>query len=314
MAGSIFPPCCIRPLLVATLVASRLFLPCFSPQLMAQVPTPQMQEAARRRAAGLTRSPLPSEMPLATAVAWAKLEDLCLTPVALKVQDATLDDILTQLKTQLPSLSRLELRVDNPARFTLDLPHTSVGKILQAAATLMDSKLYVFSDHLLITKPTALQVDEKAEGKEWAANTFNGGSGWVARPVVTRRIVDYVARVMGKPGGEPRFPPLPGAGLEDLPVAPLKTLHKRYGDLPPDVQALLQQLVQWPARSLAASNTQKASLPLQNETVLTVSYDDFYIHLEIDNPLQPNPYAWDSGVSREFRQQILKNRAAQTTH
>lgn len=305
MRDSVRPHFHKSPLWTAILLIAPLFLACYSPPLMAQPGGVTIQHGGNSAAPGSIRA-MPAPIPLSTAIAWAKQEDLCLTPVSLKVEDATVDDIVNQLKTQLPSLSKLELRIDNPARFSLDLPHAPLAKILQAAATLMGGNLYVFSDHLLITTANQLGDDERGEAREWTQAASAGGMGWSARSQARNRIIETLAGVMGKPKPEP---PQPQPGhvlrLEDVPIEPLKTLQVHYGDLSPEAQYLLSQLVQWPTRTTAANSSPATPLHFQNDTVITVSYNDLYTRLEVQTPLQPNPYVWENGMSPEFRQFLL---------
>ena len=74
----------------------------------------------------------PKRATTAQSLARVQQEDFCKTRVNLKVQNATLRNVLAQVGVLLPKDAKIEVRnPGNSARFTLDLAKMPVGDLLQ---------------------------------------------------------------------------------------------------------------------------------------------------------------------------------------
>ncbi|MBV9471042.1 MAG: hypothetical protein JOZ57_17530 [Abitibacteriaceae bacterium] len=177
------------------------------------------------------------------ALALVQQENLCLLAVPLKVTNASLADIASQLQAGLPNKATIEVRKSSSARFTLDLTHTPVGQVLQPAATLTRCKLYVLSDRLLLAEENQLTESERAERVEWAKTPNGGGSAEPSAAFRARWVLlnTIATRLDNVPTPSEVKPQLTTAGV---PIAnPLHTVQLRFGDLNAELQQALQQCV-----------------------------------------------------------------------
>lgn len=168
-------------------------------------------------------------------------EELCKSPISVKVQNATLAQLVEQVKAALPDTQRIKANIelrqagepDNDpiasARFSFGLKETSLGSILQSAAGLTGCKFLILPDRLLITQGQQATAEEQSQARSWAQNVASSGQGWSMAPeasgLMTRLVVaELQARAVT---GEPNIP----------------TTTMRFDQLQPELQQLMQSSV-----------------------------------------------------------------------
>lgn len=125
-------------------------------------------------------------------MAIARIQEVCATTLDLKMDGATLDDVVGRLKPAFQTKKvSIEVRGAKPIQVSFDLKGSSVGNLLTPISALAGCKLYMFSSGLLIAPPSQLTETEKLElqqgrGGEWvrSSNTTQH-EGWTLQEVTT---------------------------------------------------------------------------------------------------------------------------------
>lgn len=287
-----------------------------STQLTSLLPSALAQTVITTGGHSISRSKPPDRVAVAHAIAMFQQTDLCQAPVTLKVADASLQEIATQMLAALPRKTTIEIRTRNAARLTFDLKGAPADKVLQSVAMLAGCNLYVLADRWLVTSENQLSPAELAEIKEW------GTSGAGRRSALTQAVTllaDFVTAELTKPlAHKADSRPANGGQSDAIPVepveeAPLTRVQFRFGDIAPDLQPLIQQLVTWQENRPRSSFTQSTRLHLTSATLVTLEYDAQYRQLAIKSDRQaqpgtPNPYVWQVGMSPAMQQQMEQAR------
>lgn len=169
-----------------------------------------------------------------------RYENFCKNALDLKLEDATIEDAITRIKTAFPG-QKVEIRQRDarPLKFSLDLKETTVGTVLNGVASLADCKLWIFPDGLLIAPPGKLNtverelVDQSLAG-DWSQISENNAQGWSNHSEGQRAFANVIAQEVKLNNAMPQD-------------GPLKTT---FGQFSPQGQKALQQLV-----TLARSDT-----------------------------------------------------------
>ena len=169
-------------------------------------------------------------------LAIAQQEELCKTRLDLKLDNATLDDVIQSIKTALPGQKVVvNVRDASPVRLSFDLKQAPVSDILQSAAALAGGQLWVMEDGLLIARPLSLSEGEQAAIKkgrsgQWLKSTEAGGSGWSNSAIGEQMFATAIAQEVKN--GE----------FKTEATGEVKTV---FGNFSPDAQRMLQQLATW---------------------------------------------------------------------
>lgn len=171
------------------------------------------------------------------AMAWNAQGQLCSFPISLRVTRGTLQDVVAGIQAALPQRAAIEVRANSPARYTLDLHGTTIGEILSGAATLAGCSVYAFNDHLLLATVDQLSDAERAEAK-----VFNSNLGEQIRVSAESNgqqvFLDVITSTLAA-GAAANAP----AGAESATGRAAGSL--RLGDLSPELQQMIQQLMAW---------------------------------------------------------------------
>ncbi len=159
----------------------------------------------------------------------SRYEEFCKQALDLKLENATIEEAITRIKTTFPS-KQVEIRQRDarPLKVSLDLKETTVGTVLTGIATLADCKLWVLPDHLLIAPPGQLNSAEKKmielrQAGEWWQSTESGGHGWSNLTFARKAIAIAVAQEVKAKG--------------------LTEIKTTFGSFSPQIQGALQKLV-----------------------------------------------------------------------
>ncbi len=227
------------------------------------------------------------------------MENVCKFPIDLKVKDASLEQVVAQVKKVLPPKTLIEVRGALPVRVTFDLHDTTVGGALTSVGSLAGCKLWVFADRVLLSPPGSLSGVENADieamtGGEWSRNVAAGGSGWWAKGQGERQLLLTVADVF-----EQHLAKNPaavavatinatGVGAVTRPTpmtAPTAVLL--FGDLSPDAQAIMQQLVQWTNAGGHYRDPNIGLITLSSNTKITFDNSNPHdVEIAVQNPLE----------------------------
>ena len=179
----------------------------------------------------------------------AQATNVCGNTVDLKMENASLQDVVARIKQMLPNQAvRIEVRGDSPVRVSFDFKGINVGNLLTPVAGLAGCKLYVFGSGLLIAPPSQLTKGERLDfdqihGGEWAENVDSGQNddairnadglkmgGWDVQVEAQRLFSKAIAQeITGS----------------DAKVQPPVSVKTRFGNFSPDGQAMLQQIADW---------------------------------------------------------------------
>lgn len=236
------------------------------------------------------------------------MENACKRPITLKVTNATLEDVIAKARIAFPAKTRIEVRDARPVHVSFDLKATTAGEALQSVGALAGCKVWLFDDHLLISPLESLipsenkDVDEQTGG-EWGRSVAAGGSGWsaqikgvstlldamvkvfdqrrlltnaVATPVLTTQNTGPAAtsQTQGNTASE--------AGKSPQPKPTVVTL----GELSPDAQAVLTQLVAWQNES-SRRNPMYQPIILAPDTKITFDESQEQDHVSLG--VHPHP-------------------------
>ncbi len=100
-------------------------------------------------------------------------------PLQITATNSDLQALVAKISQALPDKIAIEVRQVTPNRFTLDTGMSAV-RMLHAAATLSDGKIYVLDNRLLIATPDQLTADERAGAKDWGESGEAGVGHWIA--------------------------------------------------------------------------------------------------------------------------------------
>lgn len=270
-----FPWLSRTPLMRATLSGALLL--AHSPQARAQTTPAPVAVAA----------PAPSKPTAENAqkfLALFKMQRLCKTPLDLNVQNASLEDIAARVRKTLPQpAAPIEVRGALPMRLTFELKQSTVGASLRAAGALAGVKLWVFFDHLLLAPETAISPEERDALKAETASE-EPEIGVVNRQFSkedTKRTRIFSAMVVEE---------IKARCLQaNTSIATGKTeptLQITFGQLSPDAQMMLQELVHknndYFAQSQDTSLSGNPPFTISPQSVIAL------------NPLMPNGQSFDS--------------------
>ena len=198
----------------------------------------------------------------------ANMENVCKSSLDLQVKDATLDDVITRVKKVIPATTLIEVRKARPVRVSFDLPGTTAGGVLGTVGSLAGCKLWVFDDRLLLAPSEELTAAEKADtekmmGGEWSRNVAAGGSGWWARGNGQTQLLLAMADVFNQQAA--KAPATPGVMAQPLSNKPAPAVIL-FGDLSPDAQAIMHQLVGWAFEGAHAQDPDARLMNLSSNT------------------------------------------------
>ena len=174
-------------------------------------------------------------------LAFFQIQKLCTTPLALKVQNASLESIAAHVRKTLPlPAPPVEVRGALSMRLTFDLKESTVGAALKSAGALAGAKLWVFPDHLLLAPETALSVEEQDAIKAEMASqeTQIGVTRRECSPEDIRNTTTLSRLIVGEIKARSEGTKAPLANVQTEP-----SLKTTFGQLSLDSQMLLQELV-----------------------------------------------------------------------
>lgn len=200
-----------------------------------QLPGAQAQPALTQPA---KKSPMTPEQKAAVTkiLALSRQSNVCKSVIDLKVENATLPDVVERIKATLPGQAvAVEVRGANPVRVSFDMKSGKVGDVLDHVAALAGCKLFILSGGLLIAPPSSLTGAERfdikqSQGGEWAKSTESGGSGWSYKSAVSKFFTRAVAQEAT------------GSDAQSLHAGVVKTT---FGSFSPEAQAMLQEMASW---------------------------------------------------------------------
>ena len=194
-------------------------------------------------------------------LAIAHQEEICKTRLDLKVNDATLDDVIKSIKDALPGQKvEVNVRDASPVRLSFDLKQAPVGDILQSAAALSGGQLWVTENGLLIARPLSLSETEQAEMKkgrsgQWLKSTEAGGSGWSNSSISAQMFATAIAQEVKNGNFKTEAP------------GEVKTV---FGNFSPDAQRMLQQLATWTRDDTRTTRPNAPAFILGSNSPITV--------------------------------------------
>jgi len=234
---------------------------------------------------------------VARAIGLVDQENLCLTPISLKVKDATVEEIVKQVQDALPTKTSIEVRHAGAARFTFDLQKTALGQVLEPAAQLAGCKLFVLSDRLLIAPVDQLTEKERKEGGEWSQSVAAGGSRWSADSQGTRLLLKAIT-----PGFYARLDANAKNNLVQGPDAkPIDRVSVKFAELSPDSQQILQKLYLWAVRMdqrMFPQALPMVDLSAADDVELRTSDKGDHLSVSVKGPSLPASRICVWGVSR----------------
>ena len=193
-------------------------------------------------------------------------QKVCETPLDLKVDGATLEDIAARVHEMLPApAATIEVRGTRPVRLSFALQKSTVGEALSTAATVGGAQLWVFPNRLLLAPEKALSKEEQATLKQYKVGASGIGDNTPNASIVSftevRRVFSNLIsdEVKAFPSAAPANA-APVVGQEPAPLA--KTT---FSMLSPQAKEMLQQLVgQW-NESNDIANIQRQKAGKQND-------------------------------------------------
>ena len=245
----------------------------------------------------------------------ANMENVCKFPLDLKVKDASLEQVVAQIKKVLPPKTLIEVRGALPVRVTFDLHDTTVGGALGPVGSLAGCKLWVFADRVLLSPPGSLSALELADveamtGGEWSRNVAAGGSGWWAQGQGKTQLLSAMADVFEQHFAKIATAATGGAnnvvngattvagaaGTESISKKAASTVVL-FGDLSPDAQAIMQQLVAWTNSEFRQANPRVGVVTLSPNTKITFNNSNPHdvsldVKNEADSNLAPPSMGW----------------------
>lgn len=96
-------------------------------------------------------------------------EHLLKTRISLDAKNATLDEIVDQIKTLIPDIKTIEIRRANPVRLTFAFKDMPAAAVLEAAATLAGCRVFYNFDHTLVAPLRDLTPEERTQ---WIQSQF----------------------------------------------------------------------------------------------------------------------------------------------
>ncbi|RYX83652.1 hypothetical protein EON83_13690 [bacterium] len=213
--------------------------------------------------------PLPlseqQKVELKQVVAMFRWEEACQQSIDLKIENATVADVMARVEPMLPTKSLpLQVRETSAVRLSFDLKQTRVGDILANVAALSGSRLYMLPQGLLMAPEHVL-----SEGQQWemleglSGEWAQGGRVRSASPWVTKRLNKLLTQRLSQE--------LTG---KDALKAPKGTLKTTVGQLSQPTQMLLRQMaVCMKERGVITKNTSRPAR-LDNASPLTVEFSE----------------------------------------
>ncbi len=242
--------------------------------IASQLPSAQAQPALTQPA---KKSPLSSEekATIAKVIAISHQENVCKNRLNLKMDNATLEDVVARVKELLPGQTiAVEVRGASPVHVGFNLKGARVGDVLDHVAALAGCKLFVLSNGLLIAPASLLtgaelQDIKQRQGGEWAKSTESGGSSWSTKSGASSLFTRAVAQEAT------------GSNTTPLPTGVLKTT---FGNFSPEAQAMLQEMASWVSEATHPLNPNAASLHLNAGSPISVDTSDpNVIHITFDH-------------------------------
>ncbi len=123
-------------------------------------------------------------------------EELFKKRISLNATNATLEEIVEQVKVLLPEFKTIELRKANPVRLTFALENMPADAVLRSAATLAGSEVFVLRDSVVVAPPNQLTPSERAEWVELGASA-NSFANRGIDPVMAKKVATEVQRQAG---------------------------------------------------------------------------------------------------------------------
>jgi len=228
-------------------------------------------------------------------LALSRQSNVCKSVIDLKVENATLEDVVNRVKTMLPGQAvTVEVRGANPVRVGFDLKGSKVGDVLDHVAALAGCKLFVLSGGLLIVPPSQLTEAERADvrqyqGGEWAKSTEAGGSSWSVRNQESDLFTHAIAQEAT------------GSNASPLPAGVIKTT---FGNFSPEAQTMLQELATWSAESVHLLNPSVAPLHLSVGSLISIDSsqpNSIFITFPHDTSNQGGPLLGVGNVTIDVR-------------
>ncbi len=197
----------------------------------------------------IQQTALDQEASLAKIAVIAQAASVCGNAIDLKMENATLQDVIAGIKQRLPNHTiNLEVRGDSPVRVGFDFKGVNVGNLLTPVAALAGCKLYVLHSGLLIAPPSQLTEDERLDirkvgGGEWALNIESGVHDDAIRNADGLRMIGWdIQREANRLFSRAIAQEVTGSDAKILPSVSAKTT---FGNFSPDSQAMLQQMADW---------------------------------------------------------------------
>lgn len=231
--------------------------------------TVQLPQALAQPAVAKTDKPKFKPLPAETrteiqkAFLFVQREDICKTPFDLKVKDATLEDVAAQVKAAFPNTPLIiKVRDARPVKLSFELPGTKTGDALQQVSALGGCELFLFPDYLLLAPADKLNEQEQSDlknskGWSWKKSRFAAGAPSQWNPGVNGLVETHTGRTtedVVKPAlvraiyqsVQDNAAPMkqsPTRATPDTKTNPNLTLT--FGDLSPEAQGMVQQIVNW---------------------------------------------------------------------
>ncbi|RYX81708.1 hypothetical protein EON83_22755 [bacterium] len=185
-----------------------------------------------------------------------KVRQLCAQTIALKVENASADAVVAQVRRVLstgktPSKIPIEVRRVKPINLTFNSKNSTVAKVLTSTARLGAAQLWIFGDHLLLAPAEALTPAEKeSQNKGFAIE--GSSSELLAQSQKRLAYSSFIANELKdlKPDADD----LKGRETRGArSIGPLLA-NTTFSQLSPDAQAMLQELLNLTANGLSSSH------------------------------------------------------------
>ncbi|MBV9470256.1 MAG: hypothetical protein JOZ57_13550, partial [Abitibacteriaceae bacterium] len=204
------------------------------------------------------------------AIGLAHQEELCQTPMRLKVAHASLADIAARLQAQLPQHALIEVRHSSAARFSFNLQDATLRQVLQSVADLSDCNFYLLSDRLLLAREDQLTAAEHTEYTQGPARLHSSSPFTVFRLESQKALRNIIYTKL-----QVTLEPL-GANVVDtvdrLPGPPPVS----FGQLSPELQQAVQQWF-----NLLTNGHNQAPQRLTPDATLSIGSDQHWNTLRI---------------------------------
>ncbi|RYX80742.1 hypothetical protein EON83_27315 [bacterium] len=187
---------------------------------------------------------------------------VCKNLIDLKLDGASLEEVVAGVKRMLPSASLIvAVRSAQPVSVSLDLKQTRVGDVLSHVAALAGCKLFVRANGLIIAPQTQLTEFElkdfrERRGGDWLQCTEAGGGKWAINSRGNQLFTEAIAKEVAGTG------------------SPSGLIKTTFGKFSPDSQAILREMV-------ASLNEKPSANPRQQPLHLNASSA---VHIEISAP------------------------------